>query len=69
MPPAVTIGQKWAAWIPGRQQWLLATVVRREHESITLRCDERYGIAAGGDLQADEETMLENRNLFRFVEV
>ena len=68
MTLAVTIGQKWAAWIPGRQQWLLATVIRCEREAVTLRCDKRYGIAADGDLQADENTMLSNRNLFRFVE-
>jgi len=68
MPLAVTIGQKWAAWIPGRQQWLLTTVIRCEHEVITLRCDKRYDIAADGDLRADEDTMLKNRNLFRFVE-
>ena len=68
MPLAVTIGQKWAAWIPGRQQWLLATVIRCEQEAITLRCDKRYGIAVDGDLRADEDTMLKNRNLFRFVE-
>ncbi len=68
MPLTVTMGQKWAAWIPGRQQWLLATVIRRECDTITLRCDKRYGIAAGGDIQTDEITMLQNRNLFRFVE-
>ena len=68
MPLAVTIGQKWAAWVPGRQQWLLATVIRCEHEAITLRCDKRYGIAADGDLRVDADTMLKNRNLFRFVE-
>ena len=68
MPSTVTTGQKWAAWIPGRQQWLLATVIRCEHESITLRCDKRYGLIGEGDLKTDEDTMLKNRNLFRFVE-
>ena len=68
MPPTVTIGQKWAAWIPGRQQWLLASVIRCEQETITLRCDKRYGLVDEGDLKTDEVTMLENRNLFRFVE-
>ena len=67
MPPAVMTGQKWAAWIPGRQQWLLATVVRFEHQTIILRCDKGYGMG-DADLRTDEDTMLNNRSLFRFVE-
>jgi hypothetical protein len=68
MPSTVTTGQKWAAWIPGRQQWLLATVIRCERETVTLRCDKRYGLTGDDDLRTDEDTMLKNRNLFRFVE-
>ena len=67
MPQAVTTGQKWAAWIPGRQQWLLATVVRFEQTTIILRCDKGYGITGEADLRTDEDTMLNNRSLFRFV--
>ena len=64
----VIIGQKWAAWVPGRSQWLLSTVVRQEGGQAILRYDSRYGIACGYDEQkADEGTMLENTSLFRLV--
>jgi len=68
MPAAVTIGQKWSAWIPARQQWLLATVVGFEHDLVRLKCDARYGMKQEGDFKTDQDTMLRNRNLFRFVE-
>jgi hypothetical protein len=68
MAQFVMTGQKWAAWVPGRGQWLLATVTRCEGRAITLSCDERYGLAGDGDVKTDEDTMLENNNLFRFLE-
>jgi hypothetical protein len=69
MPANVTIGQKWSTWVPGRQQWLLATVIRLENGQATLKYDSRYGMASGNDEQrADEATMLATSNLFRFVE-
>lgn len=64
----IRIGQQWSAWVPGRGQWLLATVIRRDAGQAILRFDSRYGIGRGDDEQkADETTMLENRNLFRHV--
>jgi len=68
VPSAVTMGQKWAAWIPARQQWLLTTVVGFEKGLVRLKCDARYGMKHEGDFKTDESTMLANRNLFRFVE-
>jgi hypothetical protein len=68
MPATVTIGQKWSVWIPARQQWLLATVVGFERDLVRLKCDARYGMKHEGDLKTGQDTMLENRNLFRFVE-
>ncbi len=69
MPSDVTIGQKWAAWVPGRRQWLLMTVVGRENGQVVLKYDTRYGIGAGYDEErADEATMLSTANRFRFVE-
>jgi hypothetical protein len=69
MPTNVTIGQRWSAWVPGRQQWLLATVIRQEDGQATLKYDIRYGMGAGDDEQgADEAAMLVTRSLFRFVE-
>jgi len=65
----VKIGQKWSAWVPGRQQWLLTTVIHREGGRATLQYDARYGIGRGDNEQyADESTMLSARNLFRLVE-
>lgn len=66
-PAAIAIGQTWSAWIPGRQQWLLATVVGFEKELVKLKCDARYGMKQEGDFKTDQGTMLENRNLFRFI--
>jgi hypothetical protein len=69
MPTDVKIGQSWSIWVPGRRQWLLATVIRRENGQATLAYDHRYGIAKGSDhQQADESTMLAAPNLFRLVE-
>lgn len=69
MPSMVEIGQTWSAWIPGRRQWLLVTVIRREGGEAILKFDPRYGAGPGYDEQrADETTMLSTPNLFRFVE-
>ena len=68
MPSTVTVGQKWSAWVPARQQWLLATVVGFENDLVRLKCDARYGMKREGDFKTDQDTMLGNRNLFRFVE-
>lgn len=68
MPINVTIGQKWAAWVPGRRQWLLTTVIGNEAGQIILQFDKRYGIGAGDDEErADEATMLSTANRFRFI--
>jgi hypothetical protein len=65
----VMLGQSWSIWIPGRQQWLLATVIRRNKGQATLALDPRYGVAKGQDEQvADESTMLGASNLYRLVE-
>lgn len=68
MPVTITIGQKWSVWIPGRRQWLLATVTSCGLGKATLRCDSRYGLlASDAEVRADEDTMLTTANLFRFV--
>ncbi|HWF64184.1 MAG TPA: hypothetical protein VN685_06200 [Rhizomicrobium sp.] len=68
MPAAISIGQKWSAWVPSRGQWLLSTVIRRENGQAILQFDPRYGVARGHDEQkADEDTMLGNTSLFRPV--
>ena len=64
----VAIGQNWATWVPGRRQWLLATVVRQKDGRATLKYDERYEISSGYDeLTVDESTLLNEPNLFRIV--
>lgn len=69
MPSKIEIGQTWSTWVPGRRQWLLATVVRRDNGEAVLKFDPRYGAGPGYDEQrADETTMLAAPNLFRFVE-
>jgi hypothetical protein len=69
MPSKIEIGQTWSTWVPGRRQWLLATVVRRDNGEAVLKFDPRYGAGLGYDEQrADESTMLTAPNLFRFVE-
>jgi len=69
MPTEPLIGQRWAAWIPGRQQWLLTTVVRFEKDRAILKFDSRYGIQTGQDeYAADTRSMLSMSNLFRHIE-
>jgi hypothetical protein len=69
MPTEVTPGQTWSTWVPGRHQWLLATVMRLEKGLVTLKYDARYGIGNGyEEHRADETDMLTNTNLFRFLE-
>ena len=69
MPQSVKIGQHWSTWVPGRRQWLLATVVNYADGRATLKFDARYKIGAKQDEQyADESTMLTATNLFRFLE-
>lgn len=69
MSRAVEIGQQWSAWVPGRQQWLLATVIRRGGGKATLRYDPRYHIGVGQDEHcADESTMLTATSLFRLLD-
>lgn len=68
MPVEVETGQNWSAWVPGRQQWLLATVVDHKQGQVTLKFDTRYGLCRGEDeYRSDDATMLSNSNLFRFV--
>ena len=68
MPSTIEIGQTWSAWVPGRRQWLLATVIRRDKGEAVLKFDPRYGAGQGYDEQrADETTMMTASNLFRFV--
>lgn len=68
MPMEVKTGQCWSAWVPGRRQWLLATVVSQENGQAILKYDARYGMDDGfGAQRADESTMLAAPNLFRFV--
>ncbi len=63
------IGQSWAAWIPGRRQWLLTTLVRFDKGRAILKFDSRYGVQVGQDeYAADEESLLNMGNLFRHVE-
>ena len=62
------IGQNWATWVPGRRQWLLASVVGQDSGLATLKYDARYEIAEGEDERTvDESTLLAEPNLFRFV--
>lgn len=68
-PQSVEIGQHWSVWVPGRRQWLLATVVSRADGQAALKYDSRYGIGSKSDEQcADESTMLTATNLFRLLE-
>lgn len=68
MPTNVTIGQKWATWVPGRRQWLLTTVIGRDAGQVILKFDIRYGIGVGDDEErTDEATMLSTANRFRFI--
>ena len=68
MLTVVEVGQKWSVWVPGRQQWLLATVIRSLDGQATLKYDPRYLIGAGFDEQrVDESAMLASRSLYRPV--
>ena len=68
MPQTVITGRNWSAWVPGRQQWLLATVTDDASGRATLKFEARYGLLRGEDEQkADHATMLSNRSLFRFI--
>ena len=68
MPQDISTGQTWSAWVPARQQWLLATVVAHDASRVTLKFDTRYGIRPGENEQrADLNDMLSNRNLYRFI--
>jgi hypothetical protein len=69
MPTELFVGQRWAAWIPGRRQWLLTTLVRFDKGRAILKFDSGYGIQAGQDeYAADTASMLSMGNLFRHVE-
>jgi len=62
------IGQRWAAWVPGRQQWLVAAIIQEEAGRITLKFDPRYGLCRGDDeREIDEQDLLGTPNLFRHV--
>lgn len=68
MSAMVKVGQNWSVWVPGRQQWLLATVVHQEAGWATLKYDARYGLdIKQREHNADEASMLENVNLFRLL--
>ena len=60
-------GQSWSAWVPARQQWLQAIVIHHAAGQATLKFDSRYGMHED-EQRADPDTMLSNRNLFRFIE-
>jgi len=69
MPTDVETGQTWSTWVPGRRQWLLATVTSRKDRQATLLCDPRYGMgSAQSELTVDVATMLTASNLFRYIE-
>ncbi len=64
----IEMGQRWAAWVPGRQQWLLAAVVKRKDGRVTLKLDARYDLGqADGEREIDEQDLLGTPNLFRHV--
>jgi len=68
MPVEPLVGQSWAAWIPGRRQWLLTTVVRFDQGRAILKFDGGYGIPSGQDeYAADTASMLSMTNLFRHI--
>ena len=67
-PSNIEVGQHWSVWVPSRQQWLLATVVRHKDHHIVLQYDARYGVARGQDEHVSDMTaMLGNAQLFRFI--
>ncbi len=67
MTTEIKQGQKWSAWTSGRQQWLLTTVTSRDKGRVELKYDNLYGLERDNEFWADEDTMLTNRNLFRFL--
>ena len=61
-------GQRWSAWVPGRQQWLLGTIIRKKDGRVTLKFDSRYEIRSGEDeCEVDEQDLLRGSNLFRYI--
>jgi hypothetical protein len=67
-PSDIEVGQHWSVWVPSRQQWLLATVIRQKDHNAVLQYDARYGIAGdSNEHKTDVATMLGNAQLFRFV--
>ncbi len=67
-PNELEMGQQWAAWVPGRQQWLLASIVQQKDGRVTLKFDARYGLGvAESERKIDEQDLLGTPNLFRRV--
>ena len=56
MPTELFVGQRWAAWIPGRRQWLLTTLVRFDKGRAILKFDSGYGVQTGQDEYAAERS-------------
>jgi hypothetical protein len=68
LPSSIEVGQHWSVWVPSRQQWLLATVIRQKDRHAVLQYDARYGIARdSNEHETDVATMLGNAQLFRFI--
>jgi hypothetical protein len=64
----IEMGQRWAIWVAGRQQWLLASVVKQKNGRATLKFDARYDLgSADGERQIDEQDLLGMSNLFRHI--
>jgi hypothetical protein len=69
MPDCILTGQSWSAWVPARQQWLLAKVIFHKADKATLKFDTCYGMRLGeSERTVDVTDMLFNRNLYRFIE-
>jgi len=65
----IEMGQRWAAWVAGRQQWLLAAVVKQKDGRVTLKFDARYGLGpADSEREVDEQDLLRAPRLFRHIE-
>jgi hypothetical protein len=66
--PQTEMGQRWAVWVPGRQQWLLAAVVKQKDGRVTLKFDARYDLGkAEGEREIDEQDLSGTPSLFRRV--
>src|SRR6202012_5788731 len=66
--PKTEIGQSWAAWVPARQQWLVAAITQQKAGRITLKFDPRYGLCRGDDeREVEEQDLLGMSNLFRHI--